>query len=83
MDRRERITRFFAPQQKEIEIGPDFEPLAPKPWATISALTPYSQGEPVYRARRFFVAPLGCREAITFGTAVTKPAQLANAEPVT
>ncbi len=30
MDRRERITRFITPQQKGIEIGPYFTPLAPK-----------------------------------------------------
>jgi SAM-dependent methyltransferase len=30
MDRRERITRFITPQQKGIEIGPYFAPLAPK-----------------------------------------------------
>jgi FkbM family methyltransferase len=29
-DRRERITRFITPQQKGIEIGPYFQPLAPK-----------------------------------------------------
>jgi hypothetical protein len=30
MDRRECITRFITPQQKGIEIGPYFQPLAPK-----------------------------------------------------
>lgn len=30
MDRRERITRFISPQQRGIEIGPYFTPLAPK-----------------------------------------------------
>ena len=29
-DRRQRITRFITPQQKGIEIGPYFQPLAPK-----------------------------------------------------